>query len=231
MKILNLLIWPAALTAGLGMTSSFALAQDEDAAVSLSANAAVVSEYRFRGVNMSDGDFAIQGGLDVSTAPGFYIGTWGSSIQDFNGAEAEIDLYGGFARDVGNVSLDAGVIAYLYPGGVDTNYYEIAGSVGTSVNNFGFTVGANYVPSQSNVGGTDNIYLHGEVEYAVGDTPFALSGHIAYEDGAFGTNKFDWLVGVAYSFQQFSLGVQYIGFDQSGMSADSTVVFSVGASF
>lgn len=74
-----------------------ALARDEAAEdYAISANIGYFSDYRFRGVSLSDEDFALQGGIDVTHSSGFYVGTWGSSIEPFNGAEMELDLYGGY---------------------------------------------------------------------------------------------------------------------------------------
>ena len=77
----NIIGLSALLLAG---TAAPALAQDADApsAITISGNAAVTSDYRFRGLSFSDGDIAIQGGIDVAHESGFYIGTWGSSIED-----------------------------------------------------------------------------------------------------------------------------------------------------
>ena len=45
------------------------------------ANVALVSDYRFRGISQSYTDPAIQGGFDYSHASGVYLGTWGSSVS------------------------------------------------------------------------------------------------------------------------------------------------------
>ena len=72
----------AAVAAGITAPSA-ALAQDTEEAgpVTVSANVALTSDYRFRGVSLSNGDPAIQGGIDVGHDSGFYVGTWASSIE------------------------------------------------------------------------------------------------------------------------------------------------------
>ena len=47
-----------------GGVAPSALAQDDESPISLSANVAIVTDYRFRGISLSDNDAAIQGGLD-----------------------------------------------------------------------------------------------------------------------------------------------------------------------
>ena len=92
-----------------------------------SANVAITTDYTFRGISQSGSDAAIQGGFDWASDL-FYVGTWGSTV-DFNddltnpitgeqisdGSSTEIDFYAGFTPTVGDVSLDIGVIYYLYP--------------------------------------------------------------------------------------------------------------------
>jgi hypothetical protein len=64
-----------------------AFAQDEAAEeaegpITISGGIAVVSDYRFRGVSLSDKDFAIQPTLTISHESGFYVGVWGSTIAE-----------------------------------------------------------------------------------------------------------------------------------------------------
>ena len=72
-----------ALMAGLGSTQ--ALAADD---FEISGNIALTSDYRFRGISQSNEDPAVQGGFDVSFEPGFYLGTWASSIDFDNNDNA-----------------------------------------------------------------------------------------------------------------------------------------------
>ena len=91
MKV-NHIVQMLALSGGLIAITPQAMAEDD---LTLGANVAIVSDYRFRGVSQSDEKLAIQGGLDVAHSSGFYLSTWGSSINDFNGSETELDIYGG----------------------------------------------------------------------------------------------------------------------------------------
>lgn len=50
----------------------------------VSMNVALTSDYIFRGISQTQGDPAIQGGLDVAHESGLYIGTWASNV-DFGG--------------------------------------------------------------------------------------------------------------------------------------------------
>ncbi len=87
---------------------------------SLSFNASLTTDYRYRGLSQSRLKPAIQAGVDYAASNGFYLGAWGSSIQwikDANGdAPVELDLYGGWKGEVAKgLTLDVGALSYQYP--------------------------------------------------------------------------------------------------------------------
>lgn len=79
-----------------------------------SANIGATSNYVWRGITQSADDAAISGGLDYSHDSGLYIGTWTSSTA---WGSSEVDLYGGYAQEFGDVSVDVGLTRYYYPTG------------------------------------------------------------------------------------------------------------------
>jgi uncharacterized protein (TIGR02001 family) len=122
----------------------------------LSFNAGVVSDYRYRGISQSRLRPALQGGADFSHRSGFYVGTWASTIRwirDAGGdSRAEVDVYGGYKTALGPVGVDVGLLRYLYPSSSlpvnpDTTEVYAAGSWGPATlkyshavtNLFGFT--------------------------------------------------------------------------------------------
>jgi len=205
---------------------------------SLSANVAVVSDYRFRGVSQSDEDPALQGGLDVGYQ-GFYVGTWGSSIQENRGAETEFDLYGGWGTTFANdMAFDVGFLYYTYPDGNNTNYYEFYTSVSGKVQQLEWKLGANYSPDQNNLGDDDDLYLQGSVKYTLPNSPIYVAAHGGWENGALadpdlsgGNNKIDWSASIGVTWQAWDVSVSYVDTDQHCNACDATAVFSIGASF
>ncbi|WP_324780093.1 TorF family putative porin [Thiobacillus sedimenti] len=108
--------------AGLVGMPTFAIADEPASPHTLTANVGLTSNYVFRGISQTQGEPAIQGGLDYSHASGFYLGTWGSNVgwlTDFQGYKSgsmELDIYGGYRNAIGPVSYDVGAIRYMYPG-------------------------------------------------------------------------------------------------------------------
>jgi len=199
--------------------------------ISFSANAALVSDYRFRGISLSDKDFALQGGFDITSETGFYVGTWGSSIEQFEGAELELDFYGGYATNFSELDFDIGILAYTYPGSDDTTYWEAYTSIGGSMGTVGWTLGTAYAFDQESIGDDDNIYVYLDTSAPLGDSSFSATTHIAHEDGAFGSNKWDWSIGLSYNHEKFSLGVAYVDTDLETNEGEGGVVVSLSSAF
>jgi len=84
----------------------------------ISGNAGLFSDYRFRGFTQTDYNPAFQGGIDFAHKSGFYLGNWNSNVNSsvFNGASLEMDFYGGYKATFGEFGLDVGTIYYYYPG-------------------------------------------------------------------------------------------------------------------
>ncbi|WP_340587197.1 TorF family putative porin [Erythrobacter alti] len=238
----------ASIFATTAVAAAPALAQDDDGiGVEVSANVAIVSDYKFRGVSLSDGEIAIQGGVDVGLPAGFYVGTWASSLDEttVGYGSTELDIYGGWAGEFGNVSTDVGVIAYIYPdaGPGDFDYLEVYGSVGVGLGPAEATFGVAYAPEQDSLGGTDNFYVYTDVGVGVPGTPVTVTGHLGYTDGFLtftpDSKAWDYSIGAetAVPGTPLSFGVAYVGvegdglIDPNGTFTDDSVVFTLSASF
>lgn len=189
--------------------------------ITFSANVALTSEYRFRGVDLSGGDPAVQGGLDLGHESGFYVGTWASTLDNdtVGYGDIELDVYGGWSGDVGEgVALDVGVIGYLYPdaGPGDFDYVEFYSSLGFTFGPAETTVGVAYAPEQDSLGGTDNLYVYSDVGVGIPNTPVTLTGHLGYTDGFLtftdDGDAFDWSIGAeANIYGPLTLSAAYVG--------------------
>lgn len=236
----------ATFLAGCGLAASPAYAEDPPADFEISGNAAIVSEYRFRGVDLSGGDIAIQGGIDVAHSSGLYVGTWGSSLdEDTVGyGHTELDLYGGWSGDIASgVNADVGVIYYAYPnaGAGDFDYIEFYGKLGFTLGPAETTVGVAYAPKQDSLGGTDNLYIFTDLGIGIPGTPVSLSAHAGYTDGflTFTNNSkaWDWSLGAELAINdKLSVGVSYVDAEGDFLPGDykftdSAIVGTLSVSF
>lgn len=202
---------------------------------------ALVSDYRFRGVSQTDKEMAVQGGVSVTHKSGLYVGTWASNLAGwgtFGGSNTELDIYGGYAMELGGAKLDVGLTWYMYPGGFDTTdfaepYVKLSGTVGPA----SLLVGVAYAPKQEALGNfsntpqsrgqkEDNIYLWTDASAGIPDTPLTLKAHLGYSNGNPGlgpngtslspTGKYlDWMLGADFALGPVTLGAAYVDTDLS----------------
>lgn len=238
-------VLPAAIAVSIlaGATASTAQAGE------ISANVALTSDYRFRGISQSNEDIAIQGGFDYAFDNGIYVGTWGSSVDfdsdsdsGFNGS-LELDYYVGWGMDVGeNSAIDVGYMYYDYPGDSSAgegDYQEVYGSFSWH----DLTVGINY--SDDYFGETDTfIYYYTDYSFGFGDG-WSLDLHAGYNDldedeGFLATDESsytDYSVALSKSFLAVDWSLAYVGttLDEEDVFdtdwGEDTVVFTVSKSF
>ena len=198
--------------------------------IGVSGSAAIVSDYRFRGVSQSDRQMAVQAGVTVTHDSGVYVGTWASNLAGwgtFGGANMELDLIGGYKTALaGNATLDVGLTWYMYPGGAAKTdfaepYAKLTGTAGPAT----LTAGIAYAPRQQAIGkwyangaeaaaGTysrpgakdDNLYLWGDGAVAIAGTPVTAKAHIGHSWGQDGLGPNATAVSPTGHYWDWSLG-------------------------
>ena len=239
----------AAILLGLGLGASPAFAEDTapPSDFTFSGYAQGVSDYRFRGLSLSGGDFAVQGTINLNHSSGFYVGTWASSLEDTPVyGSTEVDLYGGWTGALGGgITADVGLLYYAYPNGhVDkAEYFEPYASLTAAIGPATAKLGVAYAPSQDSLGNDDNTYVYGELGAGIPNTPISVAAHLGYADGVqspdlltgSGTGGgFDYSVGATYAITpKFSVGASYVGVDGNSIKnfSDDTIVATVKLAF
>jgi uncharacterized protein (TIGR02001 family) len=213
-------LFPAAFAAALVATAP-ATAQDDilpgdGPAFDLSSTVSIVSDYRFRGISLSNRKPPVQASFDVAHQSGIYSGVWASTIAKTGGSRVEVDLYLGYKAPVGPVELDAGILGYVYPGGKGVSYMETYAYLGRTIGPAELKVGAVYAPAQKNIGGSDNLYLTGEARVGIPGTPFTALTSVGRERGSLAGvtgRKWDWSLGAEYTRAPFTVGLSYTDTD------------------
>lgn len=110
----------------------------------VSGNLGIFSDYRFRGISQTNKKPAIQGGIDLNTKMGFYLGNWNSNVDSnqYNGANIEMDFYGGWKTSWEGFGFDVGVLYYYYPG----SSASYSGATPWKINNTELYVGGSWGP-------------------------------------------------------------------------------------
>ncbi len=239
----------ATLLAGTGLASVPAWADetDEPAEFTITGNVALVTDYRFRGLSFTAGDPAIQGGINVNHKSGFYVGTWGSNLEDSPVyGSMELDLFGGWTGQVApGLTADVGLLYYAYPNGKvgKAEYFEPYASISTTFGPASAKLGVAYAWSQDALGGDDNVYIFTDLGVGIPNTPVSLSAHLGYADGVqspklltgAGTGGgLDYSVGATLAItKNLSIGASYVGVEGNSIDdfSNDAVVGTLKLSF
>lgn len=250
MRIICLTALAASLT-----TPAFAQEQEAssptDADIAISGGVAFVSSYRFRGIDLSDENPALQGWVNIDHESGAYAGAWASSTDGFGelgGSNLELDLYVGYKTEVADgVRVDGGILYYAYPGSTGGNFefFEPYAKLGLEAGPATVTLGLAYAPSQDAIGSNDNLYLSADAGLPIAGTPFALDAHVGRSEGNTsltpGSGYTDWALGTSATWKALTARIAYTDTDISAIDAfaagaasdiiDDAVVISLTAAF
>ncbi len=212
-------------------TTSPADAAAPPAALTVTGSAALVSDYRFRGVSQSDEDLAVQGSVTVTHGSGLYGGFWASNLAGwgtFGGANLELDLLAGYKfKPTEAATLDVGLTYYLYPGGADeTDFFEPYVKLSGTHGPVNLTAGVAYAPKQQALGRyyfdgasaangvfddpgdkEDNLYLWGDASAGLPGTPLTAKAHLGYSDGNRGLGPNATSVAPTGRYWDYSVGL------------------------
>jgi uncharacterized protein (TIGR02001 family) len=209
-----------------------ALAEDAPASTSaftITGNAGVWSQYRFRGIAQSDNKPVFQGAVTVAHSSGFYISTWGSSASAndaVNLGGTEIDVYGGYTHALGKsgITFDGGLYGYIYPGskhavGISENYYEVYGSLAKTLGPVTAKAGVNWAPKQAYfddfaTATRYNMYVYGELGFSLKNLPVSFHSHVGHTGGGLdyaGRDYIDYTVGATYKWKSLAFDISVVG--------------------
>lgn len=222
------------------LSATPAMADEEPAkaesSITVTGSITAVSDYRFRGVSLSDEKIAVQPTITVSHDSGFYVGLWGSnlgkSLKPVYG-DIEVDLYAGWTKEVAaGLTVDAAVVYYYYPDGTGaSDYVEPYISVSKAFGPVTAKAGINWAPSQNATGNNNFTYIYGQLGVAVPGTPVTLTGRLGKQDLGPATYT-EWAIGATATFKAFTLGLQYVDTDLGNLpNVDAGLVASISFAF
>lgn len=186
----------------------------------LSFNAALTSDYRYRGISQSRLQPAMQGGADfASAATGWYVGAWASTItwtRDAGGSgRVELDIYAGKRGQLTkDISYDTGVLTYVYKGRVpgldnpDTTelYAQLGYGPATVKYSHAVTSLFGFVDSK----GSGYLDLSANIDAGAGYTLNLHAGHQRVKNNG-ASDYSDWKLGVTRDLGFASVQVAAVG--------------------
>jgi uncharacterized protein (TIGR02001 family) len=238
------------LSAGIAFAGNIATANAQDAmpapAPALTANAAITTDYIFRGITQSAKRPAVQGGLDYAVPDtGFAVGTWFSSINFGDDTNLEWDIYGNYNFNLGPLGASVGVYGYVYPyhgHGGPYDVFEIDAGLSHDFGFLAWSAKAFYAPSLPSGYLTIRNGYNPDSEYYVTTgvsipvMPWlALSGNVGYEGysggrptGVSDDSYAEWDLGATITLDKYSLDLRYIDTSKHTFSSYTAPYFATG---
>lgn len=178
------------------------------ARVHIDGSADLVSDYRYRGVSLSDGRPALQGGVEAS-AQGWFAGSWASTVHNHAGPDVELDLYGGHRGTAYGLNYTLAGYLYVDPRRNSMNYVELQTLLDRDIGGVDAEIEASLAPEQTNLDRA-NLYLAAGLSIPLQLRGVSLHAHAGYENGSW-RHKADWDFGADYQRGPLRLGAHLIG--------------------
>ena len=234
------------LAVSASLVATLAQAEEKKPDNEVAFNAALTTDYRFRGISQSRVKPALQGGVDYTNNPtGLYLGAWASTIKwvkDGGGdGDIEIDLYGGKKGELAkDWTYDVGGLAYVYPSNglkPNANTFELYGQVGfgpaylkyshslTNVFGFADSKSSGYLDAGANIDIDKGLQLN----LHVGHQNVRHNSAFSYSDYKIGVTKDFGVASVAFAVYRANTDV-YIGRDGKNLGKTGAVL-SVSKTF
>ena len=216
--------------------ANFSYAEDKKPDNEFTYNAALTSDYRFRGISQSRLQPAISVGADfVNNPTGFYVGTWISSIKWITdtvtptgkgNGNVEIDIYGGKRGEiVKDVSYDVGILTYIYPSNrlsPSAATTEIYGQVGYGPATVKYSHAVTNAFANPNSKNSGYLEVAANIDIAEGTQLNLHAGHQRIRNAQIsGISYTDYKVGVTKDFGVASLSGAIIGTDSNAKAYGS----------
>lgn len=206
----------------------------------LSGVATLTSEYIYRGLEMSEGDPALQLGLDYEHDTGLFVGVWASTIdirEAMGSRDTELDYYAGFHYEAKSpITATVTVLRYSYPGQTGTHSYDYNEVLVGATWREQYSIELGYT---SNLYGLERIGRHWELrsEWPIANAwviGAALGGNDMSDAGV--SRYLHWDIGASARFSRLTVDLRWYDNEQPGgfaaqLSAGSQVVLSISAAF
>lgn len=205
-----------AAAAAILIPAGSAAAQDDS--WSLDGYVGGVSDYRDRGISLSDRDPAALASLGLFHDGGFYLGMDAATIDGFGDADARAEFYAGYSIDRGDFIYDLSVELDTIHGDSSQFYPEFRFS---AARDFGLAytrAGVAYAPGGRWSNPSDqSVYVFGDLEIPVPTQPWlTIIGSVGHDVRSDSENLWDWSAGLSAFVGDFEVTATYMNSEFDG---------------
>lgn len=174
-------------------------AQDDASPISIDGYIGAVTDYRDRGLSLSDRDMTAIGSLGLFHENGFYIGVDAALIDDGFGGDARTQFYAGYSLDKGDYIYDFSFELDSIHGNGSQYYPEFKVSIARDFGLAFARAGTAYAPDgRWSAPQSDSLYFFSDVEIPVPTmTALTVVTHLGHDFRSDAANLWDWSIGLS----------------------------------
>jgi len=194
------------------IVTSPASAADDDSYWDIESFVGASTDYRDRGLRLSDGDISAFGSVGAYHSKGFYIGVDGASIDDGLGNDARTEFYAGYSLDTGDYIYDFSLELEGIHGTSSQYYPEIKASISRDFGLAYIRGGLAVAPEgRWSAPDVDSYYSYVDLDVPFPMLPnFTILTHVGYDVRDGRSNIWDWSLGVsAFVMENIELNLSY----------------------
>lgn len=203
--------------------------QARDGGVSIDGYVGGVTDYRDRGLSLSDRDVALAASIGAFFDSGFYVGLDAGTVDTFNGGDARLELFAGYSIDAGDYVYDFSVEMDSILGDRSQYYPEFKASISRDFGLAFTRAGIAYAPDGrwSNPQ-NDSVYTYADLEIPVPTLPaLTVVSRVGRDFRGGISNAWDWSVGLSAFVGDAELSISYDDSSLERREASGRVIFGV----
>lgn len=208
-----------------GSTATYA--QDAGSGFSIDGYIGGLTDYRDRGLSLTDGGLAVVASIGAFHDNGFYGGFDAAKINTFTGGNFRTELFAGYSLDRGDYVYDFSVELDTIYGDTSQYYPEFKATISRDFGIAFTRAGAAYAPGGrwSNPQ-SQSFYTFADLEIPVPTLPsLTVIGHVGRDFRSDVRNLWDWSIGLSVFVGDVELSLSYDDSSLDQRPGNGSVIF------
>lgn len=186
-----------------------------------------LTDYRDRGVSLSDRELALAGSIGAFHDSGFYFGLDAGTVDTFNGGDGRLELFSGYSVDAGDYVYDFSFELDSIHGDSSQYYPEFKASVSRDFGLAFIRSGAAFAPEGRWINPqNDSFYTFADLEIPIPTMPsVTIISHVGRDFRGGTGDLWDWSAGLSAFIGDAEFTLTYENSSLDARSGKGRVVF------